>query len=74
MDQIFGVEVCSDGIHIKQRRGHELVGFFHRGKVVDLRLNLVSVGVGVVDARRGPVVDAPEWLDAEFLALLIRRR
>lgn len=74
LHEILRIEIGPDRIFSKQIARHEGVSLVIRVKIVDLRLDRVSIGVLVVHTDSRPVVGAPRRLHAQCLALQISLR
>ena len=63
LDQVLRVKISTDRVLGELRGFHKDKLFLYSVEVIDLVLDSVSVGVEIVHARGGPVVDGPDWVD-----------
>jgi len=71
LNHLLRVKVRPNRILGEVRTPEKLVRFLHRVEVINLRLDIISIRVMVVNARRPSMVDAPVRLDAIFQSLAI---
>ena len=72
LNVLVGIEVDAERVFLELGGKHVRGGLFGGVEAVDLRLEVVAVGIAVVDGERGAVVDGPERLDVVRLALRVR--
>ena len=63
-DQRICIELHPDRIGVEIAAAHPLVQRFVAVEDVDLQLDLITVGIAVVEGKGGAVVDGPVGLDA----------
>lgn len=71
LNQLLGINISTDGVLRKERTVYESIHRLDGVEVVDLRFQHISIGIFVVKARGGAVVDGPDWVDAFLLSLTI---
>jgi len=72
LDELVGIEVDAERVLLELGREHVRGGLFGGVEAIDLRLEVVAVGIAVVDGECGAVVDGPQRLDVVRLALRVR--
>jgi hypothetical protein len=53
------------------RRHHACSRIFGLVETIDLRFNVVAVGITVIETDRWAMIDAPIWFDAKGLSLAV---
>lgn len=72
-DQLLGIKIRPDGVFREELARHELVGFLNGVEIVHLRLEHIPIGILIVDAGRGAVVDRPHRRDVPGPPLAVRQ-